>query len=166
MRDVETRLWSRVEKTGYCWRWKGPKNQYGYGVIGVGRRTQGTMLAHRLAYMLTKGEIPEGLTLDHLCRVRDCVNPEHLEPVTRKENNRRGNGFSGRNAQKTHCKNGHPLSGDNLIVRASGMRNCRTCIREYGKKRRQTVNSGPAVSKRRSWQVGTTRTHGGGSTDD
>ncbi len=87
-------------------------------------------LAHRRVYELLRGPIPEGLTLDHLCRERSCVNPDHLEPVTFRENIRRGQSPPGINSRMTHCKNGHPLSGDNIRIETSGGRRCRTCDNE------------------------------------
>lgn len=86
--------------------------------------------AHREAYKAFKGEIPDGLELDHLCRVRNCVNPDHLEPVTRLENARRGIGglMAGlRQRAKTHCPAGHPYAPENTYFRANGNRMCVTC---------------------------------------
>lgn len=87
--------------------------------------------AHRVGYELYVGKIPDGLMLDHLCRNRCCVNPKHLEPVTNLENVRRGIAAQ-RNREirlaMTHCKRGHPLSGDNLYINpGSGQRVCRSC---------------------------------------
>lgn len=83
------RLLSKVRIEGSCWIWTGARNRGGYGVVGVGRRSEGTKLAHRLSYEIHVGLIPDGLHLDHLCVTPACVNPEHLEPVTQQENNRR-----------------------------------------------------------------------------
>jgi hypothetical protein len=80
------------------------------------------------------GEIPRGMTLDHICRNRDCCNPAHLEPVTVKENILRGDSLSARNARKTHCHRGHPLAGDNLSLPPSGGRKCKACGRERKRK--------------------------------
>jgi len=96
-----------------CWVWLGSET-CGYGRFRV---PEGNLLAHRYAYMKLRGPIPDGLHLDHLCRVRLCVNPAHLEPVTNKENIHRGIGFAAVNARKTHCKRGHSLSGDNVYIR-------------------------------------------------
>lgn len=112
----------RVNETTGCWEWERAKVQ-GYGYY---RPPDGpvNVRAHRYMYELLVGPIPEGLTLDHLCRVRSCVNPAHLEPVTSGENTRRAT------AIQTHCLRGHPLSGDNLYVRAN-RRHCRACRRMH-----------------------------------
>jgi hypothetical protein len=81
-RPADERFWPKVEKTGTCWLWGGARDRGGYGVFE-------NQKAHRVSYVLSGGTIPEGLQLDHLCFVRHCVNPEHLEPVTAKENTRR-----------------------------------------------------------------------------
>lgn len=114
-----------VLRTPACWLWTGSLDHGGYGSI----KQTGTCVlrAHRVSYEKYIGPIPEGLQLDHLCRNRACVNPAHLEPVTKAENMRRGFGFSAINARKTHCLRGHELSGENLAI-WSGRRNCRTCV--------------------------------------
>jgi len=117
------RLADKVDNTGTCWIWTGAKNAKGYGSVGIGGRK--TALAHRTVYELLAAPIPEGMTLDHLCMVKACVNPEHLEPVTREEN-------ASRYARTiTECVKGHPLSGDNLVTltRRNGTvrRVCRAC---------------------------------------
>ena len=107
-----------------CWLWLGPETS-GYGRYRVPR---GNLLAHRYAYENVRGPIPQGLQLDHLCRVRCCVNPDHLEPVTNRVNALRGVSFSAVNASKTHCKRGHPLEGNNLRIDVSRGRRERQCI--------------------------------------
>lgn len=113
-----------------CLEWPWSSNGNGYGQVWHAGRLWPT---HRLAYMLTIGIVPDGLELDHLCRNRACFNPAHLEPVTRAINVRRGDApriARARQRAKTHCPAGHPLSGDNLLMRPSGWRRCRACHRE------------------------------------
>jgi hypothetical protein len=125
--DDHRRLMSKVTvvpETG-CWvvdLWKGAR----YGrVVYKGRK----WLAHRAFYDLLVGPIPEGLTLDHLCRNTPCVNPEHLEPVTQRENNLRADDSpTTQNARKTHCKRGHEFTPENTTV-CNGSRYCRACMR-------------------------------------
>lgn len=109
-----------------CWLWTGGTVN-GYGRFYYEYRDRP---AHRVSYQLLVGEIPIGLQLDHLCRVRGCVNPAHLEPVTRRENILRGEGASARCAAATHCPQGHPYAGANLYVAPSGYRVCRECRRQ------------------------------------
>jgi len=140
---IEDRFWKYVipEPNSGCWLWVGAYHQSGYGKIGTGgRSTAGHYLgvgAHRLSYEIHKGPIPDGMVIDHLCRVTCCVNPDHLEAVTHKENLARGvflnrkYGADTPNGAKTHCKRGHPLSGENLYVnRLTGSRSCNQCRRE------------------------------------
>lgn len=115
-----------------CWLFTGSLNHQGYGVLSPDLRPR---IAHRFTYEVLVGSIPQGLTLDHLCRNRACVNPAHMEPVTMRENTLRGNGRSAVNARKTHCPRSHPLSGDNLYLSAEGERHCRQCRRDWGKER-------------------------------
>jgi len=110
-----------------CRAWLGSLTKDGYGqFLADGRRS---VSAHKAAYELVYGPVPDGLELDHLCRVRCCINPEHLEPVTHAENIRRGEyrkGWDKRMARKTLCINGHPYTGDNVVV-VSGQRKCVIC---------------------------------------
>lgn len=128
----EDRLFGRmVEDDRGCWLWQGMQNGTGYGLIKFGGRRHAV---HRVAYEFLVAEIPDSLFLDHLCRVRHCANPYHVEPVTNAENLIRGEGGPARNRRKTHCLRGHALSGDNLLV--SGERICRTCKRRRESDRR------------------------------
>src|SRR6266478_7383935 len=116
---------------GPCWLWLGTiDSSQGYAIFSVkGKKCS----AHTVSFRMAGRKVPKGKQLDHLCRNRACPNPDHLEPVTRKENILRGESFSAVNARKTHCKYGHPLSGDNLMRRrktSDGMeRLCRICMR-------------------------------------
>src|ERR1035437_6893898 len=103
------RFWAKVDKTEDCWNWTAHTDGMGYGQLAKPGQHGGLVVAHRFAYELLVGPIPEGLQLDHLCRNRACVNPDHLEPVTRRVNILRGVGFGAVNAKKTECPRGHPL---------------------------------------------------------
>lgn len=116
-----------AKDTSGCWLWTGGLNWKGYGKAGENTS------AHRRLYELLRGPIPVGLDLDHICRVRRCVNPDHLEPVTRKENIRRGNtGLARRLRQlaRTQCRHGHPYTPDNTRIGSHGERICRECQRQ------------------------------------
>jgi hypothetical protein len=135
---VEKRFWAKVDRRSdsECWLWLGALRS-GYGHVTItrddGRRS---WYAHRVAYEMAHGEIPAGMTIDHLCRNLRCVNPDHLEVVTRKENVLRGVGLSARNARKTECKRGHPFTPENTYVQPSNSsRRCRTCLRAYANAR-------------------------------
>ena len=97
------------------------------------------MLVHRFVYERLVGKIPEGLQIDHLCRVRHCANPAHMEAVTQRENILRGMSPAAENARKTHCPQGHPYEGENLFTYNQGrFRRCRACDRERGRQWRAT----------------------------
>lgn len=126
-----------VDTNSGCWLWAGNISPQGYGRISGFREPQ----AHRLAYNLYIGPIPNGLDLDHKCRVRCCVNPSHLEPVTRAENLRRGIGASllkKKFAGLTHCRAGHEINQENSVLiprkNKTPMRRCRICARITGAK--------------------------------
>jgi hypothetical protein len=123
-----TRLMRRVvvDDAG-CWNWTGATSSgYGYMAADLDERGYTNWRTHRIAYVLANGPIPSGRGLDHLCRNRSCCNPRHLEPVTWKENTRRGDGPAGINARKSACPEGHPYTDENTYV-APGSRNKRTC---------------------------------------
>lgn len=131
------RFWSFVDTNGpipelnhslgKCWIWKPTHCRYGRFWRRVNGKMRGTN-AHRLSYTLLRGKIPANLFTDHLCRNTGCVNPFHLELVTLRENSHRGIGPTAINYAKTHCINGHPLSGDNLFIRSNGIyRRCKKC---------------------------------------
>ena len=126
----EARFWRQVDKTDTCWLWTGYLNRDGYGEYKSDALT--TRLAHRIAYGLDKGELPR-LPLDHLCRHRHCVNPDHLEPVTTKVNTRRSN-VGLHELAKTHCPHGHPYDEENTL-HYRGKRFCKTCKRDKNRAR-------------------------------
>lgn len=121
-----------------CWNWTGKINKGGYGYLSSRGKYY---LAHRISYEFFVGEIPDGLTIDHLCRNRRCVNPNHLEVVTLKENISRGE-----RARQTHCLRGHPLFGNNLYI-DSNHRRCRKCgaLRTKLYRERKYARSGMAT---------------------
>lgn len=122
------RFFAMVEKTDTCWIWVGYTMSNGYGTFGLNGKK---ILAHRFSYIIAKGPIPDGLTIDHLCRVRNCVNPSHLEAVTMRENLLRGNTLTAKEAAQTHCLRGHAFDGNNLIKLKNGKRGCRSCKKIY-----------------------------------
>lgn len=127
------RFESKFEKlVDGCWLWTGSISSVGYGVFHwrVDQR-----LAHRLSYWWYVGDIAEGLTLDHLCEVRHCVNPAHLDPVTIGVNTLRSSkAITAINARKTHCKWGHEFTPENTRAQGERKRACRACDRERGKR--------------------------------
>lgn len=120
-------FWQRVDKGATCWEWTGGKVGRGYGaayVDGVQRP------AHRVAYEELRGPVPDGLDLDHLCRNRACVNPDHLEPVSRRVNLLRSPiTLTARKAAQVECVNGHEFTPENTAINKNGTRRCRECVR-------------------------------------
>lgn len=122
--DFPKYFWSKVTPTGFCWLWEGSTCGSGYGQVNY----QYTIhKAHRWSYEQLVGEIPDGFELDHLCRIRNCVNPDHLEPVPKSVNVLRGYGLGAKWARRTHC---HNCGGDDWVARSDGGRRCRPCTRE------------------------------------
>jgi hypothetical protein len=112
-----------------CIEWIAAPANTGYGELSANSETP-RVLAHRWSYEHHFGPIPEGLQIDHLCRNRLCINPDHLEAVTQRVNILRGEGATARNAAKTHCPRGHALSGDNVYTHPTrGHRECLECQR-------------------------------------
>lgn len=130
-----TRFWAKVDARGgpeACWLWCGGRTGAGYGALYVAQRAGRSIMegAHRLAYALYHREpIPPALTVDHLCRVRHCVNPRHLVLVSRGENVLRGEAPPARNARATRCIWGHRLDAANTYVTRRGGRHCLICQR-------------------------------------
>jgi hypothetical protein len=132
-RPLEERIREKIEidPVAGCWLWTGAIGSGGYAYIGSKNRS---FLVHRVTYEMHRGPIPEGMQIDHLCRVRRCVNPDHLEPVTHAQNARRG-----ALGAKTHCWNGHPFSPENTYIDKFGCRKCRACGREKYHQRREAM---------------------------
>jgi hypothetical protein len=136
--ETLARFWVKVDKNGPipshrpelgpCWLWTAARKPLGYGqFLGEGRRKYN---AHILSYVLVRGPVPNGLELDHLCRVPGCVNPFHLEAVTHAENVRRGLSKALHRPVKA-CKWGHPYTEENTYLKPrGGFRECRTCRAE------------------------------------
>lgn len=136
-KDV-ARFWSKVKKgkDTECWIWTAGSRGKGYGNFWIEGATEN---AHRLSYYMAHGPVPEGLELDHICRNRSCVNPAHLQPVTKSENNLRGDNprlsserAKARHAARTHCKHGHEFTEENTAINYRNgfkIRSCRTCSR-------------------------------------
>jgi hypothetical protein len=137
------RFWAKVEKQpDGCWVWVASRDAWGYGHFGHRRVIRS---AHRCAYEIAVGPIPDGLTIDHLCRNPACVNPAHLEPVTMTENLRRGMSPSAIHARQTHCIHGHSFDERNTrIVENPYRRVCRACERARAARYRQRRNRGEA----------------------
>jgi hypothetical protein len=135
------RFWENVEPTGFCWLWTGNVNDAGYGRFGAGGKIH---RAHRFAYELLVGPIPEGCTLDHLCRMTLCVNPDHLDPVGHVENTLRGFGPFAQNKRKTTCPKGHEYTDENTYLSRKNMRQCRRCGAENARRYRASKKAGIA----------------------
>ena len=122
------------EPNSGCWLWEAGCSRSGYGYISQARKMR---QAHVVAYELFVGRVPEGKELDHLCGVRCCVNPAHLEPVTHRENLRRGKTLIALNNAKRTCCNGHEFTAENTYVWTDESRQCRICARQRKAKQRK-----------------------------
>ena len=156
-RTLSARTWAKVDKNGPtpdfspqlgpCWIWTGARNQHGYGKTSLNGRT---LPAHRFTWEDANGPIPDGLVIDHLCRVPPCVNPSHLEPVTTGENLRRGMHPSMVTRRTNVCRQGHPLTADTTVMDGN-TRRCKQCQSVTGKRRyaaNPPVKRGRAVGER------------------
>ena len=128
---VEARFWSRIVTVEDCWVWTGAQMGKGYGTLWDGTKT---VRAHRFSYELLRGPIPEGLTLDHACRNRLCVKPDHLRPMTNKENILIGMSPTAIHARKTHCIRGHLLTGTRECVPCKRIRDHNRHLRRMARK--------------------------------
>lgn len=131
MGALEERFWSKVQKTQTCWVWAAFKDKHGYGQFSAGRRSPTGKrvmdMAYRVAFQLIKGPVPAGMHLDHLCRNPSCVNPDHLEAVTSRENTLRGTSPPARYAKMQTCKRGHQKTPENTYYTGMGYGYCRQC---------------------------------------
>jgi hypothetical protein len=146
-RPLEERLWPRILKTDTCWLWQGARDGHGYGTIGSGGANAPNLKVHVVVYKLLKGDYPEGLELHHKCEVKTCCNPEHLEPLTRKQHI-----AATKYPRATHCKKGHEFSEENTYT-WRGMRCCRACNLIYTRLRRK-VDVEPIRHPQRCWKCG------------
>jgi hypothetical protein len=147
MDDFPQRIADKIDVTGSCWLWTGAKDYGGYARIAYPFGKRETPVAHKVIYRMLVGEVPEGMQLDHLCRIRHCVNPDHLEPVTAWENAMRSPIHPAYvNSRKTHCPQGHEYAGANLgRCPRKGVRYCKECkrvkAREWGRRKRAEARS-------------------------
>lgn len=131
-RPPEERFFAMVDANGVCWEWTGHRSRLGYGQFKPERGR--CVSAHRYAWEMLIGPVPEGLELDHLCRNRGCVNPDHMEATTHSMNMRRSTHPIVLKRYQTHCKRGHELSGANVgHVKGGTQRYCRQCRKGYRK---------------------------------
>jgi hypothetical protein len=138
--DIE-RFMGHVDVTKSCWVWKGSKDKNGYGFYWSKNKVR---RAHRFIYSKMIGDLVDGMVIDHLCHNPSCVNPDHLEQVTQRENTFRSTtSVAIINSSKKECMNGHTFSYSNTIIRKDGTRNCRTCINLLKKKYRRLAKQVP-----------------------
>lgn len=149
VKDAAELFWPNVNVgwTDDCWEWRLSRLPNGYGQFSSGRNRNMSTLAHRVAYEMLVGSVPDGMQVDHLCHNKMCCNPQHLEAVTAQINTQRAHddglikNYRNGNSDKTQCKNGHPFD----LVTPSGRRLCRTCrnnyARDYQRRKRALASS-------------------------
>lgn len=141
--NPQERFWPRVQKTDTCWLWTGAADHFGYGRFGHNGRV---VLTHRFSYESVRGPVPAGTELDHLCRNPRCVNPAHLEPVSHRENVVRG-----ARANKETCRNGHPMTPENITAWSArnGHKTCKLCVADRVRRQREQINAGQRARRAR-----------------
>lgn len=117
--DAE-RFWAKVDRSGFCWTWTAQRDRDGYGRFEIAGRRRA---AHRVSFEWERGPVPEGREIDHVCRNRACVRPEHLEAVTHHTNVRRGR----QTWQGNKCARGHVLTEENIRYHSGDKRQCKSC---------------------------------------
>lgn len=142
--DLQVRFWRSIQATSAegCWSWIGPRNSYGYGRLmeSVGKRKCKQLMAHRFSYEQVIGQIEEGMTVDHTCRNKSCVNPAHMEIVSRGENSKRSYSKNMNAMRDKTCTMGHKIEEGNIVkeIRNNGKERlrCLICSRNRGRKRK------------------------------
>lgn len=143
IRPLEERFWEKVALSDGCWEWTAARGRKGYGVIAITRTRK--RYAHRIAYEMVYGPIPARMQLDHLCSNPPCIRPDHLEPVTPRENIMRGCSPTAINARKTQCPRGHEYAPPELWIDKEGKRHCLACYRVRRRERREAALLGREV---------------------
>ena len=130
-RSIEERMWDHVRtEKGGCWLWEGYVDKDGYGrMVSREHSVVVSGYVHRMAWEQYRGAIPKGMQIDHLCKIKNCVNPEHLEVTSPQVNNLRSNSMAAKYARRDACKHGHPLTGAN-VRKVGNTRVCQTCNRQ------------------------------------
>lgn len=144
---LKKRFWNNVSATSAegCWNWNGPISIYGYGRLmeSVGNRKTKQLMAHRFAYEEVIGKIEEGMTIDHVCRNKSCVNPAHMEIVTRGENSTRAHSKNMNAMRDNCCIRGHKIEGENVVLEkrknGSQRKRCKACAKLRDSKRSRKV---------------------------
>lgn len=142
----DEKFWKRVDASGDCWEWIGVIDRGGYGTFSLGATT-GSRLAHRVVWGVLAGYLSTDLEVDHLCFNRRCVNPDHLEPVTHEENQRRKRWNPWLNkTYRTRCPQGHAYDVENTRIRANGTRTCRACENQRARAKRKSDSAARVAS--------------------